>query len=216
MSKISINQPLPKPESRQGSKRMRDIPGMVTDLGAYSDAIIRPDDVQLWKKGASGRKKRGSENLYLKKDNTTELQRIYPGLSKKDAKELDRHARRLTRGFNGEAVADQSVATGDAPPLWADRKTGREVSSVDWICRHYGNKTGDRATWNPEGMTRAVLGRIDPLLVETYAQHIRRRPEDDLGIATQQRSKATTAEEARERARTAAREGMRRTRAMSR
>jgi hypothetical protein len=63
----------------------------------------------------------------------------------------------------------------DAPPLWAKRTTGREVSPVDWIKMHYGNKDAD--SWDPMGLTRDVLAELDPPLARAYAKMISRDSE---------------------------------------
>lgn len=67
----------------------------------------------------------------------------------------------------------------DAPPLWAERTTGREVSPVDWIKLHYG-------PWLQGGtLSRPLLGKLDPALYEAYAKWSKRNPgADDLKLPT--------------------------------
>lgn len=86
----------------------------------------------------------------------------------------------------------------DAPPLWAERTTGRKVSPVDWIRRHYGNKDPDN--WDPMGLTRARLGQIDKKLYEAYARQISRSPESGIPeLPSEPRQKRIDPEEALER-----------------
>ena len=49
-----------------------------------------------------------------------------------------------------------------APALWAERKTGREVSPVDFIHQHYG-------PWLGKGLTRAHIGQLDKPLYTALA-----------------------------------------------
>ena len=66
----------------------------------------------------------------------------------------------------------------DEPPLWAERTTGREVSPVDWIKMHYGNK--DPKNWQAMGLTRDVLRRIDRPLYQafgTFFSRLRKSPD---------------------------------------
>lgn len=90
--------------------------------------------------------------------------------------------------------ASQSALPDKAPALWADRTTGRNVSPVEFICQHYGNRSGDRATWEPQGLMRADIKRLDKALYQAYASWVRpgRHPEEDLGLPTQPRTKITT------------------------
>ena len=70
----------------------------------------------------------------------------------------------------------------DAPPLWAERTTGREVSPVAWIRMHYGNKEPDN--WEPMGLTRADLADLDQPLYKAYAQWIGRHADEALRLPT--------------------------------
>ena len=68
----------------------------------------------------------------------------------------------------------------DAPPLWAERTTGREVSPVAWIRMHYGNKDPNPDNWEPMGLTRDMLAEIDLPLARAYAKMISRDRESAL------------------------------------
>ena len=60
----------------------------------------------------------------------------------------------------------------EAPALWAERTSGREVSPSDFIRLHYG-------AWIENGLTRAHIKTLDEPLYNAFAQWIRRHPEDD-------------------------------------
>jgi hypothetical protein len=92
--------------------------------------------------------------------------------------------RDATSSFAQAATAEPASAIhpADAPPLWADRTTGREVSPVDWIKMHYGNKVPDN--WDPMGLTRADLVRLDQSLYKAYAQWIGRHEDEALRLPT--------------------------------
>lgn len=77
-----------------------------------------------------------------------------------------------TLGRPGSSSAVQPI---DGPPLWAERTTGREVSPVDWIKLHYGNK--DKENWDAMGLTRADL-RLDMPLYLALAKWLKRNPEE--------------------------------------
>jgi len=66
-----------------------------------------------------------------------------------------------------------------APVLWADRKTGREVSPADFIRLHYGAINED-GSWDNQGLTRADLKHIDITLYNAYSQQVRRNPEREI------------------------------------
>lgn len=66
----------------------------------------------------------------------------------------------------------------DAPPLWAERTTGREVSPALWIKMHYGNKNVD--DWAPLGLTRDMLVAADKPLSRAYASMISRNNDSAL------------------------------------
>ncbi|HEV7437692.1 MAG TPA: hypothetical protein VGO22_22930 [Pseudorhizobium sp.] len=55
----------------------------------------------------------------------------------------------------------------EAPALWAERSSGRDVSPADFIVEHYGN-------WFEYGLTRQHLKRIDPKLYQAFATWMRR------------------------------------------
>lgn len=76
------------------------------------------------------------------------------------------------------AAQSPAPCPADTPPLWAERTTGREVSPVDWIKAHYGNK--DPYNWDPMGLTRDVLAEVDPPLARAYAKMISRDRESAL------------------------------------
>jgi len=154
-----------------------------------SRAKFDPFDVELEGKGASGPFKGPPENKRLT-DNTIEgLQRLYPGLSEVAARKIDQQAKRLAEGFNAEATKTSEHGFPEkAPALWAERTTGRKVSPVEFICRHYGNRSGDRAKWEPEGLTRADISRLDAPLYQAYATWIRRHPEQTLSLPTAPRT----------------------------
>lgn len=66
-----------------------------------------------------------------------------------------------------------------APTLWVERKTGREVSPVDFIHQHYGS-------WLGKGLTRAHIGQLDKPLYAALAVWVRRHGwPDDLNLPTQ-------------------------------
>ena len=85
----------------------------------------------------------------------------------------------------------------DAPPLWAERTTGREVSPVDWIRKFYGNK--DPINWDPMGLTRKKLGGLDYPLYLAFAKWIKRYPADNFDSPALSRPRATSKEEALQR-----------------
>lgn len=60
----------------------------------------------------------------------------------------------------------------DKPPLWAERTTGREVSPVDWIKMHYGNKDPDN--WDPMGLTRGYVWASDRPLYQALGAWLSR------------------------------------------
>lgn len=60
----------------------------------------------------------------------------------------------------------------EAPALWADRKTGREVSPVDFIRQHYG-------PWLGKGLTRADLRDRDRPLYQALAKWLARHTAPD-------------------------------------
>lgn len=63
-----------------------------------------------------------------------------------------------------------------APALWAKRTTGREVSPADFIRQHYG-RTREDDTWDPMGLTRADLARLDASLYAAYGKLVERQPD---------------------------------------
>jgi hypothetical protein len=70
----------------------------------------------------------------------------------------------------------------DAPPLWAERTTGREVSPVAWIRMHYGNKDPNPDNWDPMGLTSSDLRQSDRALYQAYASWISRKSSDGLDL----------------------------------
>lgn len=74
-------------------------------------------------------------------------------------------------------------------PKWADRKSGREVTPVDFIKTHYG-KINEDSSWDSDGLTGGQLKENDELLYSNYYRTIRKYPEQDLGIPIRQRSKS--------------------------
>ena len=70
-----------------------------------------------------------------------------------------------------------------APPRWAERTTGREVSPVDWIKMHYGNK--DPQNWQAMGLTRDMLRQIDRPLYQafgTFFSRLRKSPDSIIPV----------------------------------
>lgn len=84
-------------------------------------------------------------------------------------------------------------------PQWAGRKTGREVTPIDWIKMHYGHMVDDE--WDSQGLTQADLSRSDRKLYDAYIARIRRLPKEDLGLPKEPRNKIIDAEKALERKR---------------
>lgn len=83
------------------------------------------------------------------------------------------------------------------PEKWSARKTGRDVSPVDWIKTHYGNKQPER--WDPMGLSRADL-RHDPALIAAYDRSIERHPDRALpGLEPEQRVRLSDPEAVLER-----------------
>lgn len=78
------------------------------------------------------------------------------------------------------AQAASAPRPADAPPLWAERTTGREVSPADWIRMHYGNK--DPENWDAMGLTSSDLRQSDRALYQAYASWISRKPSDGLNL----------------------------------
>lgn len=69
----------------------------------------------------------------------------------------------------------------NAPELWVERTTGREVTPVDFIKKHYGVWVHKDVP--PEyRLPRNSLGKLDPKLYSAYASWIGRHPEDDFGL----------------------------------
>jgi len=85
----------------------------------------------------------------------------------------------------------------DAPPLWAERTTGREMSPVGWIKMHYGNRDPDN--WQAMGLTRKKLGDLDYPLYLAFAKWIKRYPADNFDSPALSRPRATSKEEALQR-----------------
>lgn len=85
----------------------------------------------------------------------------------------------------------------DAPPLWVERTTGREVSPALWIKMHYGNKDPDN--WDALGLTRKKLGGLDYPLYIAFAKWIKRYPADNFDSPALSRPRATSKEEALQR-----------------
>lgn len=82
--------------------------------------------------------------------------------------------RDATSSFSKVAKAEPAPAPrhADAPPLWAERTTGREVSPVDWIRMHYGNR--DPNNWDALGLTRDQIRRIDRALYQAFCTFVSR------------------------------------------
>lgn len=91
--------------------------------------------------------------------------------------------------YSGSASAAPRAVPKVAPVLWKDRPSKESTSPVQWILDHYGNRSGDRKTWDPRGLTRADVGKLDPPLYNAYAQWIRRHPTDVLNLHTEGRTR---------------------------
>ncbi len=83
----------------------------------------------------------------------------------------------------------------DAPPLWAERKTGREVSPVDWIKMHYG-RTLEDGSWDPMGLSRKTISNLDHPLYQALATWLVRHPDDAFDTPPARRPRAKTPDEA--------------------
>jgi ribosomal protein L12E/L44/L45/RPP1/RPP2 len=81
------------------------------------------------------------------------------------------------------APVDGAELPTEAPALWADRTTGREVTPVDFIKQYYGEFV---ATDLPQQhrLPRPLLRELDMPLYNAYAAWIKRHPEDDLHLPT--------------------------------
>ncbi len=86
-----------------------------------------------------------------------------------------------------------------APELWKDRKTGREVTPVDFIRKYYGPWLGGGGSG--ACLSRAVLHRLDLPLYNAYVARIRRQPTEDLKLPTEARETISDPAQAMERRR---------------
>lgn len=181
---MANTKPYQKSAQPKSESNYRGVYDIATELEAYrpsENGKLNPFDVDLEGKGASGPFKGPPENKRLT-DNTIEgLQRLYPGLSEAAARKIDQQAKRLAEGFNAEATKTSEHRPPErAPALWAERTTGRKVSPADFICQHYGNRSGDPARWNPEGLTRSAIRQADRELYQALATYVRRVSRDAL------------------------------------
>ncbi|MEE4011289.1 hypothetical protein V1T76_04460 [Roseibium sp. FZY0029] len=71
----------------------------------------------------------------------------------------------------------------EAPALWADRTTGREVTPVDFIKQYYGDFVASDLP-QQHRLPRPLLRELDMPLYNAYAAWIKRHPEDDLHLPT--------------------------------
>ncbi|AMN53208.1 hypothetical protein ACP90_12995 [Labrenzia sp. CP4] len=71
----------------------------------------------------------------------------------------------------------------EAPALWADRTTGREVTPVDFIKEYYGKFVAADLP-QQHRLPRPLLRELDMPLYNAYAAWIKRHPEDDLHLPT--------------------------------
>ena len=105
-------------------------------------------------------------------------------------------------------VDEPTEVPSKAPALWAQRTTGREVSPVDWIKKHYGRWV--KGKWDRDGLELADINRADRPLYSAYIQRIRRNPEEDLGLPVEPRAKYADPVKTLEMKRAANRDYMRR------
>lgn len=99
----------------------------------------------------------------------------------------------------------------DAPALWSDRTTGREVSPAEFIRANYGILKED-GSWDPDGVTRADIRKSDLPLYNAYSQQVKRNPDQAIENLPSQPSLIDDPMEAIERRRAASREWKRRNR----
>lgn len=96
------------------------------------------------------------------------LMTLYPGMGRADAAKIDRQANLVSNGF---AIASRDELTlafpNHAPALWSKRKTGRDVSPIDFIRQYYGE-------WLNQGLTRNSLRRLDRDLYQAFSAQISR------------------------------------------
>ena len=85
-----------------------------------------------------------------------------------------------------EVPVDDNGLPLQAPALWKDRTTGREVTPVDFIRKYYAPWLGGDG--GEPVMTRADLNRLDLTLYNAYVARIRRHPSEDLGLAVKEQS----------------------------
>jgi hypothetical protein len=68
-----------------------------------------------------------------------------------------------------------------APALWAERTSGREVTPIDFIKKHYGAWVDNEIP--PEfRLPRNLLGKLDSKLSSAYATWIGRHPKENLEL----------------------------------
>lgn len=132
-----------------------------------------------------GLKPKPPRKEYLLKDQR--LQALFEFLMAAPAEVLDAQvefARKQGATFSfSQAATDAGVPAStpvlaprpaDAPPLWAERTTGREVSPVAWIRMHYGNKDPNPDNWDPMGLTRGMIRQIDRPLYQAFCTYVSR------------------------------------------
>jgi hypothetical protein len=100
--------------------------------------------------------------------NPTEVDAVAEFLRQRDANS--------SFGEAAEAEPASGPCPADAPPLWAERTTGREVSPMDWVKMHYGNRNPEN--WEANGLKRSDLQHDKPLYL-AIAKWLTRHPEDD-------------------------------------
>lgn len=78
------------------------------------------------------------------------------------------------------------------PALWAKRTSGREVSPVDFIRKHYGDVC-ENGSWIPKkGLTRDILSCLDSALLSAYDKAVLRHPDRALpGLKPEERVRVT-------------------------
>lgn len=78
------------------------------------------------------------------------------------------------------------------PALWAKRTSGREVSPVDFIRKHYGDVC-ENGSWIPKkGLTRDILSCLDSALLSSYDKAVLRHPDRALpGLKPEERVRVT-------------------------
>jgi hypothetical protein len=94
----------------------------------------------------------------------------FPKLVASAAKE-----RPISRNFTAAAAPELPEI---APKLWKDRSPGRQTNPVQWILDNYGNKSGDRETWDAQGLDRAKLRGVDFALAQAFDTWVSRHPDD--------------------------------------